>query len=302
MTEINIRKVYEFAGHRQPIYALAYDSENKAIYSSGADGLVIRWQKNTEAPGEVVLRLTMASFSLNYDPNGALWIAENQFGLRKFNLESNRLDFSIDLGKYFYFDILSINEMIISCDNAGNLITGPKNSDEGWVRHKIGTSSIRSISISPDQTTLALGMSDRSIRICDLNYMKEIHKIEAHNHSVFSTQFLKTKPWLLSGGKDAQIKIWSTDNEFINAGKIPAHLYGINYLDISENDNYFLTCSMDKTIKLWDTFTGNLLKVVDYGRYEGHKASINKVKWIGKNEFISAGDDRKICLWEIEEK
>jgi WD40 repeat protein len=57
---------------------------------------------------------------------------------------------------------------------------------------------------------------------------------------------------------------------------------------------------MDKTVKVWNTETQQLLKVIDRSRHAGHGTSVNKVLWsTHENQVISASDDRTISVWSI---
>jgi WD repeat-containing protein 61 len=58
---------------------------------------------------------------------------------------------------------------------------------------------------------------------------------------------------------------------------------------------------MDKSIKIWDANTLQLLKVIDKARHAGHGTSVNKLWWSGhRQQLVSASDDRSISVWEIE--
>jgi WD40 repeat protein len=62
------------------------------------------------------------------------------------------------------------------------------------------------------------------------------------------------------------------------------------------------TSSMDKTIKIWESQSLTLRKVVDRSRYNGHLNSVNSLLWLedADNTLISAGDDKLIMAWKLE--
>jgi WD repeat-containing protein 61 len=63
----------------------------------------------------------------------------------------------------------------------------------------------------------------------------------------------------------------------------------------------FVTCSMDKSLKVWDSNNFKLLKVIDKARHAGHATSINKVLWSSYNQqIISVSDDRNVSIWHVE--
>jgi WD40 repeat protein len=82
---------------------------------------------------------------------------------------------------------------------------------------------------------------------------------------------------------------------------VPAHIQAINSLVLSPCARYVATGSMDKTIKIWDSATLQLLKVIDYPRYGGHKHSINTLIWSTyKDLLVSGSDDKQISVWKID--
>jgi len=82
---------------------------------------------------------------------------------------------------------------------------------------------------------------------------------------------------------------------------IVAHMYAINHLDFSPDGKYFVTCSMDKSIKVWDADSFQLLKVIDKSRHAGHGTSVNKLYWSNFNNLlVSASDDRTISVWQLK--
>lgn len=81
--------------------------------------------------------------------------------------------------------------------------------------------------------------------------------------------------------------------------EIPAHWYAINDLKLSPDGKYFASASRDKTIKIWDANSYELLKVLDNEKFEGHTHSVNSLLWVNEHLLLSTGDDRQIIAWEI---
>lgn len=74
------------------------------------------------------------------------------------------------------------------------------------------------------------------------------------------------------------------------------HTEDVKSIDISPNQEYILTTSIDRTLKIWNLKTGQLIKTL-----YGHSDEINVAFWSmdGKN-IISASDDKTIIVWEVE--
>jgi hypothetical protein len=148
---------------------------------------------------------------------------------------------------------------------------------------------------------LAAGYSDHHIRIFQLEDFKPVCTFEGHQKSVFSLTYSPDSELLISGGRDARLNFWSTRKVYEKKEEIVAHMYAINHLAFSPNDNFFVSCSMDKSIKVWDLSKFKLLKVIDQSRYGGHGNSINRLWWdLASNNLLSASDDRTVSAWKLE--
>jgi WD40 repeat protein len=63
---------------------------------------------------------------------------------------------------------------------------------------------------------------------------------------------------------------------------------------------WFATGSRDKTIKLWNPDDYSFLMRIEKEIHAGHINSVNKIYWSSFNNYlVSAGDDRRIIIWEI---
>ena len=72
-------------------------------------------------------------------------------------------------------------------------------------------------------------------------------------------------------------------------------------LAISIDNKLADSVSRDKSIKLWEVDSFNILKKIDRRMDKGHSHSVNDISWINEKEFFSAGDDRIIRRWKVAE-
>ena len=78
-------------------------------------------------------------------------------------------------------------------------------------------------------------------------------------------------------------------------------MYTINHLAFSPDGRYLASCSLDKSIKLWDATTLTLLRVLDRARAAGHGTSVNRLVWPGaENRLVSCSDDRSLAVWAVD--
>ena len=133
----------------------------------------------------------------------------------------------------------------------------------------------------------------------DLEDYTLIKTLHGHTMSVFSLQYSQDGSYLISGARDAQVKIWDVQSYDI-VHNIPAHLFVVNCIAFHQLLPYFATASMDKSIKIWGADDFKLYKTISREKgFESHALSINKIVWNG-NHLISASDDKKIMIWGIE--
>ena len=122
----------------------------------------------------------------------------------------------------------------------------------------------------------------------------------AHEFSVNLVKYHPNGKYLLSGGRDAHLKIWDIKNDYELVKSIPAHNYAIYSIAFSPDNKLFATASRDKTFKLWDAENFDFLLRVNKENFDGHVNSVNAIFWSNYNNYlISAGDDRTIMLWEV---
>ena len=164
---------------------------------------------------------------------------------------------------------------------------------------KFSDKSARVITCSPSKSLLAVGFSDFSIVLMDENLAVFELIQNAHTNSVFSLAFNGDGTQLYSGGRDAMLKIWNVAADVTLMKEIPAHNLHIHAISIQNEENYFISSSMDKTIKIWDMQDFTLLKVLDKARNESHVNSINKIAWVNAYQFVSISDDKKLMYWEL---
>ena len=139
--------------------------------------------------------------------------------------------------------------------------------------------------------------------IFDLNTFSLKTRFHAHTNSVFAVGYSPDERYLVTGGRDAHLKVWDATAQYAPVHDIPAHMFAINHVAFRADGAFLATASMDKSIKIWQADTFRLVKVVDRARHAGHGTSINKVLWLTEGDWLVSGsDDRTISVWELQEE
>jgi WD40 repeat protein len=117
--------------------------------------------------------------------------------------------------------------------------------------------------------------------------------------AVFTLQYSPDGKHLLSGGRDAQIKVWNAKQGDL-VQSIPAHMFAVNHILFHSSQPYFASASMDKSIKIWGADDFKLYKIISREKgLPGHMLSVNKLAWNG-NQLLSTGDDKRIIAWNVD--
>lgn len=171
---------------------------------------------------------------------------------------------------------------------------------------------------------LVSGSRDKTIRIWDLD-TRLLHGEPLsgpHTASVLCLQFDEKENIIVSGGSDSYVVIWSFNFE-TKESKVVRKLdqaHDESVLNLRFDHRYLITCSKDKTIKIWNrhqVFINDPLVPVaalhrleqagmnPLGEYtllqslEGHGAAVNAIQ-VYDNKIVSASGDRTIKLWDIQ--
>lgn len=172
---------------------------------------------------------------------------------------------------------------------------------------------------------LVSGSRDKTIRIWDLN-TEMLRKggeaiLRGHKASVLCLQFDPTpgNDIIVSGGSDSLVIIWKFSTGEIIRIMTDAHFESV--LNLRFDDRYIVTCSKDKTIKIWNrhqiardspiiprhvlsSFNSDPTLSDPIAEYSllttliGHHAAVNAVM-IHNDTIVSASGDRTIRSWNI---
>lgn len=299
--KIAVQKQHTFTGHNDCVYTVEPSQQNHLFFSGGGDGMVVLWDLLKPNEGELIAKLPNSVYALHYHQPSELLIAgQNYEGIHVLNWKEKKEIASLQVTKSAIFDLNSIDNLLLVATGDGELITINLKNLQIIDRLRISEKNIRCIAVNTEMKEVAVGSSDSKIRIFDLNDMHLKYEWDAHANSVFTLRYLPGEHYLVSGSRDARLKVWDVRGGYAKVNEVVAHLFAINHVAVSPDGRHFVTGSMDKSIKVWDTETQQLLKVIDRSRHAGHATSVNKLWWSGhENQVISASDDRTISIWSI---
>jgi WD40 repeat protein len=296
---VQVQKFHTYTGHSDCLYTLEKLDEKRFV-SSGADGMVVMWDLTDLEKGQVLAKLSNSCYALRYvEKKGLLIVGQNFEGIHLIDVGRRQEVGSLKLNETEIFDIQLDGDELFVATGSGEIFQVML-SDLKVVK-RIEGSDKRARTIALTEEFLIVGFSDNYIRVYNRNkQLALVTEFRAHDISVFSLQVDKERGLLLSGSRDAHLKAWQLGT-FELQQDVVAHMYAINHICYSDDNQHFVTCSMDKSIKIWDAETFQLVKVIDKARHAGHATSVNKLLWMDHLGFlVSCSDDQSIAVWEIK--
>ncbi|KAI4621094.1 hypothetical protein J4E83_005457 [Alternaria metachromatica] len=183
---------------------------------------------------------------------------------------------------------------------------------------------------------LVSGSRDKSIRVWNLDTQRLVHPpLVGHAASVLCLQFDERpeQDIVVSGGSDCRVILWKFSTGRIIKEIEKAHSESV--LNLRFDDRYLVTCSKDKTIKVWnrkemlptdDTYPSSTMKsgarfpsyIINMQEHvesqhlhfkpllpyslimtlEGHGAAVNAIQ-ILDGQIVSASGDRSVKCWDV---
>jgi WD40 repeat protein len=123
--------------------------------------------------------------------------------------------------------------------------------------------------------------------------LKVLNQYQCHQASCNTIYFNNHQA--ITGGSDAYLKQWDLETMTVMA-QVPAHNFAI--YDLMQHQQFLLSASRDKTVKVWEPHTLQLLLRIEAQSHLGHTHSVNALLDLGQ-QFLSAGDDRQIIAWQL---
>jgi WD repeat-containing protein 61 len=297
-------RIATLSGHRDAVYALAGRSGSDQVFSGSADGMVVAWNAaHPEADGELLARVENSVYALRELPGrGLLLLGHNFQGVQAIDLQSKTLAYATALPPVAIFEMVySESRERLYCalgDGTLAVLRGPDFRVENLLR--LSQQSLRCLALHEGRGELAVGASDWKTYILDLDSLAIKTTLTEAANSVFTLAYSPDGQHLLAAGRDAHLRRYHATDGYPLADSVVAHMYTINHLAFSGDGRYLASCSLDKSIKLWDPASLALLRVLDKSRAAGHGTSVNKLVWPGAQQrLVSCSDDRSLAVWQV---
>lgn len=293
-------------GHAGPIYSASWDGN--FLYSSSGDKYVTRWDlaKGLQ-DSSFTVKLEHAAYVVNAG-HQCCFIGCTDGTLLAIDAESKKIIWEHNFfgNAWFSLAIDSSNNWLIAGDSEGNLVVLDLQTGKRILHLPLAAGKIRAITISESTCFVSTQLIGVLVFSCE-NW----NEIAAWEPNELGSNVLLpdlSNKRIITGGRDAHIVIsdcaiaeatGDMRSDFEIKKRIPAHyqtIYGLIQID-----NQFITASMDKTMKVWNSDFSKVEQRIEF-KHGGHNRSVNGVVFIDPQTFVSYGDDKKMITWKKDRK
>jgi WD40 repeat protein len=243
--------------------ALVTHRGDKAVYSAGSDGKIIRWNENKGVWSSDILikRTDYQYYSLDVSNDGKLLVAA---GL---NASSEK-------------------ENYVEVYNLANMVEAPKKIS-GY------TYAIENISITPESNGFyARDNSGKSIKFCDMKTAKEVIKPSSKINSIA----LSPDGNILAGaGENGTLYLWDVKNNF-SVKEIPTFGNHLTSVEFAPDGRKIVTGDNLGLVKIYDNQAGMIVRILS-----GHLSVVEQIRFNHAGTFMAtASKDKTVRLWNME--
>lgn len=180
---------------------------------------------------------------------------------------------------------------IVSTDDGELRIRNMSTKEEHIIKDSVFNYSNPMIELN--NGCIAMGSKTGSLQVWDLKSNKCINELKGSGSQICRITRL-SNGLIVTGSKNGIIQIWDLEASKINCYKtLEGHTLSINSI-IEYSPSKFITASSDKTLRAWDSKSGECLK-----NYNGHEEIIGFAIKLSNTHFVSGSADGVLKFWDF---
>ncbi|MBK8001124.1 MAG: hypothetical protein IPK15_21035 [Verrucomicrobia bacterium] len=148
--------------------------------------------------------------------------------------------------------------------------------------------------LSPDQARVAMGGTDRLVKIYSTKSGEVEHKIKKHTDWVTAVAFSPNGEMLASGDRNGGVSVWDAESGqelFTTVG----HKSAVTALSWRSDSKLVASSSEDGNVTLWESSEGKQAKT-----WAAHKGGVMSVAYSRDGRFVTCGRDGALITWSAD--
>jgi WD40 repeat protein len=286
-------------GHTSGVYDLIKLTD-KSFLSASGDRLVVSWNIDQPEQGSLIARASDSIYSICYlEGKNELLIGQAKGEIHVIDLSNNQEKRLLKVNEKGVFSIVeNKSKSKVYVLGGDGVLSVLSSTDYSLIfKQKISTMKLRSVFFDEELNKTFVGCGEGMFYVFDDDTMEVTYSNQLSKQGFSVNAIINyTDDVLLCGGRDAHLR-WVDKKDYSVVNAIPAHNYAIYKIGFSPDKKLFATASRDKTLKIWDANTNQVIQRIEHSN-DGHLNSVNTLLWIDDNTLISAGDDRSINIWK----
>jgi hypothetical protein len=154
------------------------------------------------------------------------------------------------------------------------------------------TDAILSADLSPDQSMVAVGGSNRLVRIYATADGSKVREMKKHTEWVTALEFSPDGVLLATGDRNGGLVVWeaNTGREYF---VLPGHRSAVNGVSWRDDANHLASASDDGTIKVWEMEDGKQVRSIN-----AHGSGVQSCQYAHDGRLVSCGRDGRAKMFD----
>jgi WD40 repeat protein len=285
-------------GHLGFVGALAYSARDQQLTSGGRDTTVKIWRFNQPEVADEIHNLHTKEFgNVAFSADGKSIAAGcKDVTVKVWELETLKPTAVLTGMQYVVAFTRDSNHLLVSTPGSAGFWWDLEHQAGHALRAYSGDiGRVTCVDLSPNEPVAALGLTDGSIQLLDVESGKEVGRLAGHLSEVKSLRFSADGNILVSGGSDRFFRVWDVKH-LAALGAKEEHKAPVCAVAISHDGRWLATGCGLGTLKLWDPrdLSNSLITI------PCHKSILRALDFSYDGMTLASGsEDKTVKLWSL---
>lgn len=158
----------------------------------------------------------------------------------------------------------------------------------------IKTKALRSLTFSPDSTTIVTGSNFGPVELWDVTTGQRKAEFVGHTSIVSSMACSPDKTTIATASNDKTVRLWDIATGQTKA-TLAGHTESVTSVTYSPDGYTIATTSLDDTVRIWDAFSGNHIETLT-----AHQHYVSSVQYSPDGNTIATMGWDGIIFWHVD--